>query len=115
MQWYVKVLQNYAVFNGRARRKEYWMFTLFNFLISFGIGVGLGVISAVIHSDLAPLSFIYSLAVLLPSYAVGVRRMHDTNHSGWWLLCPIYNLVLACTDGEPRGNQYGPDPKASYF
>ena len=57
------------------------------------------------------LDTIYSLAVFVPSIAVGVRRMHDVNKSGWYCLIPIYNLILACTEGTPGSNEYGPDPK----
>lgn len=105
MNWYLKVLKNYATFSGRARRKEYWMFILFNMIISFVFGF----IGGLAHFEL--LGTIYTLAVLIPSIAVGVRRMHDLGKSGWYLLIPIYNLVLACTDGEQGENAYGPDPK----
>jgi len=57
------------------------------------------------------LGSLYSLAMFLPAIAVGVRRMHDTGKSGWYLLIPIYNLILACTEGTPGRNEYGPDPK----
>ena len=57
--------------------------------------------------------YIYTLAVLIPSIAVGVRRMHDVGKSGWFLLIPIYNLILACTDGVNGDNEYGADPKAN--
>jgi len=103
--YYIHVLKNYATFNGRARRSEYWYFVLFNTIISFGIGFIGGLIS------FGLLSTIYSLAVLIPSIAVGVRRMHDVGKSGWFLLIPIYNLILALTDGEKGENQYGADPK----
>lgn len=108
MDWYVGVLKKYAEFNGRARRKEYWMFFLFSLIISMVITYGIGMVS----SSLAGiLSLVYSLGVLCPSIAVGVRRMHDTNHSGWWLLVPLVNLVFACTEGTPGPNEYGPNPK----
>jgi uncharacterized membrane protein YhaH (DUF805 family) len=103
--YYIHVLKNYATFNGRARRSEYWYFVLFNAIISFGIGFIGGLIS------FGLLGTIYSLAVLIPSIAVGVRRMHDVGKSGWFLLIPIYNLILALTDGEKGENQYGADPK----
>ncbi|MBI3519407.1 MAG: DUF805 domain-containing protein [Bacteroidetes bacterium] len=105
MNWYLKVLQNYATFSGRARRKEYWMFFLFNMIVSFILGM----VGALIKFEL--IGSLYSLAVLLPSIAVGVRRMHDVGKSGWFILIPIYNLILACTDGEQGENAYGPDPK----
>lgn len=103
--WYVIVLKKYAVFEGRARRSEYWYFTLVNILISIGLMfLGYSVGNEYLEN-------IYSLAVLVPSIAVGVRRMHDVGKSGWFLLIPIYNLILACTDGEVGNNEYGPDPK----
>lgn len=105
MKWYLLVLKNYANFNGRARRSEYWYFTLFNILISFAIGYIDGSFGTVY------LGTIYSLAVLVPSIAVAVRRMHDVNKSGWYCLIPIYNLILACTEGTVGPNDFGPDPK----
>jgi len=111
MNWYLEVLKKYAVFNGRARRKEYWMFALFNFIIMFVLEL-IGGGSKTTGSSSVP-SLIYQLAVLIPSIAVGVRRMHDTNHNGWWIICPIVNLVFAVTDGTQGENRYGPDPKAA--
>lgn len=105
MKWYFKVLSNYANFNGRASRSEYWYFVLFNLIIS---------IALMLVDDAMGLTFglenVYSLAVLLPSIAVGVRRMHDVDKSGWFLLIPIYNLILACTEGTQGSNRYGEDP-----
>lgn len=109
MNWYLQVLKQYATFTGRSRRKEYWMFFLFNLIISYGIifiSIGLEM------PGLAMLSTIYSLAVLIPALAVGVRRMHDAGKSGWYLLIPIYNLILACTDSEAGSNKWGPNPKS---
>jgi uncharacterized membrane protein YhaH (DUF805 family) len=108
MSWYLEVLKQYAVFGGRARRKEYWMFILFNVIIAFLLGFvealfgGPGIIAN-----------IYSLAVIIPSIAVGIRRMHDTDHSGWWILLPIVNLVFAVTEGTRIDNRFGSDPKAN--
>ena len=100
MHYYVKVLKQYADFNGRARRKEYWMFVLFNVIISTVLGL------------IFPLlSVIYYLAILIPTYAVLARRMHDVGKSGWYMLIPIYNLILACTDGDSGDNEYGSNPK----
>ena len=94
------------MFTGRARRQEYWFFALFNLIISFAIGFGEGLMgSPGIAGNL------YSLAVFLPGLAVGIRRMHDTDHSGWWILVPIVNLVFACSDGTRGSNRFGPDPK----
>lgn len=106
IQWYKKVVfENYANFNGRARRSEYWYFVLLNAIISFGLGFVFGLI------DMPLLANIYSLAVLVPSIAVAVRRMHDVGKSGWFVLIPIYNLILACTPGIVGENEYGSDPK----
>lgn len=105
MNYYLKVLQNYAVFEGRARRSEYWYFVLVNVLISFGLGFIGGMLGFELLTNL------YSLAVLVPSIAVAVRRMHDVGKSGWFILIPIYNLILAVTEGDKGPNEYGPDPK----
>jgi uncharacterized membrane protein YhaH (DUF805 family) len=106
------VLKNYAGFNGRARRTEYWMFVLINFVI----GIVLEIIGALIKTQI--IYYLYSLAVLIPSLAVGVRRLHDIGKSGWWLLIgliPIVGWILlivwAATPGQSGSNQYGPDPK----
>jgi uncharacterized membrane protein YhaH (DUF805 family) len=105
MRWYLKVLQNHANFNGRARRSEYWYFVLFNMIFSFSLAI------VRVYTTFTLLQGLYSLFVLLPSIAVGVRRMHDVGKSGWFLLIPIYNLVLACTEGMSGENKYGLDPK----
>jgi uncharacterized membrane protein YhaH (DUF805 family) len=106
MKWYLMVLKKYAVFNGRARRKEYWMFLLFNMIFSYAfMFFGLMVL------DIPQFSSIYSLAVLLPSLGVAIRRMHDVGKSGWFMLIPIYNIILAATDGDSGPNKYGDDPK----
>ncbi len=108
MNWYVGVLKKYAVFSGRARRTEYWMFILFNVIISIVLGVLEGLVGGP-----GILSTLYNLAVLIPAIAVGVRRMHDTDHSGWWLLLPIVNLIFALMEGTRAANRFGPDPKAA--
>ena len=107
MNYYLKVLLNYATFGGRARRSEYWYFILFNTIISFGLGFVGGLM------QVNWISNIYTLAVLIPSIAVAVRRMHDVGKSGWFVLVPIYNLILACTNGVQGDNEYGADPKAT--
>jgi len=113
MEWYLKVLRQYADFTGRARRKEYWMFTLVSGIIS----VVLAILDNVLTAGL--LGVLYSLAVLPPSVAVGARRLHDTGRSGWWLLIGIIPfsgwivlIVFLSTDGERQANGYGSDPKA---
>jgi uncharacterized membrane protein YhaH (DUF805 family) len=109
MKYYISVLSKYAIFSGRARRSEYWYFALFSvlaYLVCFTIDITLGTIY---------LNSIYRLVVFLPSIAVGVRRMHDVNKSGWYLLIPIYNLILAFTPGTQGHNDYGHDPKGEEF
>jgi uncharacterized membrane protein YhaH (DUF805 family) len=105
INWYLKVLKQYADFNGRARRAEYWYFFLGNLIVSIIIGFIAGAI------DVPILGTIYSLATFLPSIAVAVRRMHDQDKSGWYILIPIYNIILAATEGTKGPNQYGEDPK----
>jgi uncharacterized membrane protein YhaH (DUF805 family) len=119
MNWYLDVLRKYAEFGGRAKRKEYWMFILFNaifFSILMFIDRMLGTLSA--QGGIGLLSGLYLLAVLLPSIAVTVRRLHDTGRSGWWILIylipivgPIILLVFMLQDSTPGYNQHGPNPK----
>ena len=111
MNWYLEVLKKYATFDGRARRSEYWYFVLFSIIISLVLGYVDSMISGGDLYSTGILESIYSLAVLVPSIAVAIRRMHDVGKSGWFLLIPIYNLILACTEGEHGRNQYGADPK----
>jgi len=120
MNWYLKVLkEHYADFNGRARRKEYWMFVLFNFIISVVISIIFtGLAFAAESPALASIAYVYSLAVLIPGIAVSVRRLHDIGKSGWFLLIaliplvgPIWLLVLQCTDSVNGENQWGENPK----
>jgi uncharacterized membrane protein YhaH (DUF805 family) len=112
MNYYIEAFKKYVVFEGRSRRAEYWYFVLCNFIVS----VVLALIGGVIHTNI--LSTIYALAALLPSLAVGVRRLHDTQRSGWWLLLafiPIIGIIILivwlATDSKPGANQYGPNPK----
>ncbi|MEV5731925.1 DUF805 domain-containing protein [Streptomyces sp. NPDC014940] len=112
MHWYIDVLKKYAVFSGRARRQEYWMFFLFNIIIS----IVLAIVDAAIGSNV--LAGIYALATLLPGLGVAVRRLHDTGRSGWWILIgfiplvgAIILIVFLATEGKPETNQYGPNPK----
>lgn len=114
MNWYLEVMKKYAVFSGRARRKEYWMFFLFNVIISFAIGFVFGFIGGAIGigTSLSTLiNAIYSLVIFVPGIAVAVRRMHDIGRSGWWILFPFVNLVFLCLDSQPNENEYGRNPK----
>jgi uncharacterized membrane protein YhaH (DUF805 family) len=112
MNWYLAVLKKYAVFSGRARRKEYWMYVLFYVIFAVAaiiVDNVLGLASP--ETGYGPLYGILVLGHIIPSLAAGVRRMHDVGKSGWFLLIPIYSFVLACTDGDKGANEYGPDPK----
>jgi uncharacterized membrane protein YhaH (DUF805 family) len=121
MDWYLGVLKKYTVFKGRARRREYWNFVLFNIIIAivlaiidrltgtFSAGTGFGLLGG-----------LYGLAVLVPSLAVSVRRLHDTNRTGWWLLIGlipcigfIVLIIFMVQDSQAGENQYGPNPKAT--
>lgn len=120
MNWYIKVLKNYAVFSGRARRKEYWMFVLFHFIISFVLALIDNFIGTGYEAGGGIISSLYALAVFIPSLAVSVRRLHDIGKSGWWLLIGfipligiIWLLILHATDSDYGDNKYGPNPKAS--
>lgn len=105
IKYYLEVLKKFGVFRGRARRAEYWYFFLVNMIIS----IILTIIGTSI--DFVFLNTIYSVVVMVPSIAVGVRRMHDIGKSGWFLLIPFYNLILVCTAGDVGSNEYGVDPK----
>jgi uncharacterized membrane protein YhaH (DUF805 family) len=121
MSWYLLVLKKYAVFSGRARRKEYWYFFLFNLLITIVLLVIDGMAGTLIaEGGIGLLSSIYGLAVLIPFFAVAVRRLHDTDRSGWWLLIwlipligAIVILVFTVQDSKPGENQYGSNPKGA--
>ena len=119
MDWYMKVIKNYVGFSGRARRKEYWMFTLFNLIAAILIAVIDNVLGTTTATGIGMLGLLYALAILLPGLAVSVRRLHDTGRSGWWLLIAlvpllgaIVLLVFMVLDGNRGSNEYGPDPKA---
>lgn len=112
MNWYLKVIKNYATFAGRARRKEYWFFILFQILI----GLFLALIGWILGVGEA-LASIYALATFIPTVAVMVRRLHDINFSGWWALLsfiPIINIafiVLVCLNSTEGDNRFGGSPK----
>ncbi|MEX6426285.1 DUF805 domain-containing protein [Providencia manganoxydans] len=126
MNWYLKVIKNnYANFNGRARRKEYWMFNLINFIILFVLYLTVGLSTNSYTGEASGLGitaltlmFIYYVAVFIPSLAVTVRRLHDIDKSGWWYLISfipfgvLVILVFTCLDGTPSNNRFGSDPKA---
>lgn len=122
MYWYLKCWKQYVDFQGRARRKEYWIFTLINFIIYLLLYI-LAFSMMFDSSDIlfllaSIIFFLYTVATILPSIAVTVRRLHDTGRSGWWYLLnfiplvgSICLLVLLCLDSEPGENQWGKNPK----
>ena len=129
MDWYLKVMRQYADFSGRARRMEYWMFAVINLVITFVLaGVGIGIMAAMGSTDhagfgvlfLAPV-FLYALVIIIPSLAVTVRRLHDTGRSGWWyfiglvpVVGPIILLVFYFSASQPGPNAWGPNPKEPF-
>lgn len=144
MEWATLPLKKYAEFEGRSRRKEYWMYVL----LLIGIGLVIGIVEGILGltgmvGPYGPLSALFLLATLVPSLAVGVRRLHDTGRSGWWLLVGygpfllslvlmllgiaqfamilsvlalvgfVVLLVFMVMEGTRGPNEYGPDPKGS--
>ena len=122
MSWYLEVLKKYTVLDGRARRKEYWMFFLINLVIAVVLAIIDGLIGTFsTQAGVGLLEGLYSLAVLIPGIAVTVRRLHDTGRTGWWILISlipfiggIVLLIFMVLDSEPGANQYGANPKAGH-
>ncbi len=112
MKWFLKCLKQYADFKGRARRTEYWMFVLFCGLAGFVAGLLDSLLGIQVFT------YLLSLAILVPSLAVAVRRLHDIGKSGWYyflclipLIGTIWLIVLFCKDSQPGTNEWGPNPK----
>lgn len=122
MNYYFAAFRKYAVFKGRSTRSEYWYFTLFNIL---AVGV-FGLIDQLMgtfnfDAGYGPLSAIYTLAMILPSLGVSIRRLHDTGRSGWWFMItiiPVIGLLVfwyfALLDSDPNPNEYGESPSWKY-
>ena len=113
MKEYIDVLKKWKDFDGRARRREYWMFVLFMAIFAIVAGIIDGILGTV-----CVFVGLYYLAMLLPMIAVSVRRMHDIGKSGRWLFITfvpeigsLWNLFLTIQDGQPGSNQYGENPK----
>ena len=131
MSWYIQVLQKYAVFDGRARRKEYWMFFIINTIIfiiyililvfayALIVAVGRDVENVTPFYLVVAFGIIYYLGTFIPGIAVSARRLHDTDRSGWWILVGyvlpfiggIVLLFFFTLKGKEGENKYGPDPK----
>lgn len=113
MKEYIDVLKKWKDFDGRARRREYWMFVLFMAIFAIVVGIIDGILGTV-----CVFVGLYYLAMLLPMIAVSVRRMHDIGKSGWWLFITfvpvigsLWYLFLTIQDGQSGSNQYGENPK----
>jgi uncharacterized membrane protein YhaH (DUF805 family) len=113
-------LRRYAEFSGRSRRKEYWMFALGILIAAIVIGAIEGIIgiNTMVGGIYGPLTTLLLLGTLVPSIAVGIRRLHDTDRSGWWLLIALVPLIgslillyFYVSDGTNGPNRFGPDPK----
>ena len=120
MGWYIEALKKYAVFSGRSRRKEYWYFVLFSLIVSLVLSAIDALLGTFSSANVGLLGVIYGLAVLIPSIAVSVRRLHDIDRTGWWILIGlvpliggIVLLVFALLDSTPGSNRYGPNPKGA--
>ena len=118
MEWYIKVLKQFSDFETRARRKEYWMFTLFSVIISSILTLIDNNLGTAVNTGTGLLSGIYSLIILVPTLAVGVRRLHDVGKTGWMLLVAlipligvIWILILFCKDSHLEENKWGANPK----
>ncbi|APO96913.1 DUF805 domain-containing protein [Xanthomonas vesicatoria] len=127
MEWMLLPLKRYADFEGRSRRKEYWMFMLLQVIVLVVLGIMFGIAAAVMGGDNGPgplawvvgaIMAIFVLALIVPSIAVTVRRLHDQGKSGWFYLISFVPyvggfivLVFMCLEGTPGPNQYGESPK----
>lgn len=119
MNWYLKCWKQYADFSGRARRKEYWIFSLINYIIIFFLYIlQIVMIESTLWLIFPIIFFLYAVAVFLPGLAVNIRRLHDIGKSGWWYLIylipiigAIWLTILMCLDSEPGENQWGENPK----
>jgi uncharacterized membrane protein YhaH (DUF805 family) len=120
MEWMLMPFKRYAEFSGRSRRKEYWMFALFNIIVVIVLCIieGIAGLSGMVAGAYGPLTAVYGLAIIVPSIAVGIRRLHDTDRSGWWILIALVPLVgglillyFMILDGTKGANRFGEDPK----
>lgn len=118
MKYYLAVIKKYAQFTGRSNRPEYWYFVLFNLIFA----IAAAVVDNILGFNFAPLPYgiiyvLYGLFVFLPGLGAAVRRLHDINKSGWYILVAlipiagaIWLIVLLATKGTPGENRFGPDP-----
>ena len=95
-------LRKYVTFSGRASRSEFWWWYLFSILVNWAVQI-----VGTLVGETTIISLVVGLILLLPNLAVTVRRYHDSDHSGWWVVCPIYNIVLLFIKSTPGENKYG--------
>jgi uncharacterized membrane protein YhaH (DUF805 family) len=124
VDWMILPFMRYADFSGRSRRKEYWLFVLFNILVVISLLIVSGFLGMLSDDkdvgvgSVVLLLVVYSLATIVPSFAVQIRRLHDQDKSGWFVLLGlvpfggIVLLIFMLIEGTPGPNRYGPDPKA---
>ncbi|MFV0420533.1 MAG: DUF805 domain-containing protein [Dysgonomonas sp.] len=117
MEYFFSVIKkHYADFDSRIRRKDFWGFILVTtgvIITAFIIGFLFALISETLAQIMFFITGLFILAIMIPSLAICVRRVHDTGKNGWYILIPIYNIILYITEGEKGDNKYGPDPKAN--
>src|SRR5271166_3070188 len=118
MKWYLHALRNYAVFKGRARRREYWIFEMMNSAITLALFVLAVTLGKAGYPHFLSLPVLYIVATMIPSLSSLIRRLHDTNRGGWWLLIsmvpvvgPLILFAFTVTDSDPGENRFGPNPK----
>jgi len=118
MKWYLHALRKYAVIKGRARRREYWIFELMNSAIALALFVLAVKLGKAGYPYFLSLPFLYIVATMIPSLSSLIRRLHDTNRSGWWLLISMLPVVgplilfgITVTNSDPGENRFGPNPK----
>lgn len=120
MNWYVKVLKQFFDFIGRARRKEYWMFILFHVLALVAAAV-IDTVAGIGMPGMGPVYLVYALVTFIPGLGAAVRRLHDTDRSGWWILLSLIPLaglvvlVFLALEGSRGTNRFGADPKADGY
>ena len=124
MDWMLMPYRRYVDFSGRSQRKEYWMFYLFVVIVYFVLSLIMSMGAPTIDPATGQMSGggalatiglallgIFWLGTFIPALAVAIRRMHDQDRSGWWILVPIANIIFLFIDGTPGPNRFGPDPK----
>jgi uncharacterized membrane protein YhaH (DUF805 family) len=116
MNEFLKVVKNYVGFSGRAGRREYWMFVLVYMLIYIGLAILTAIMPNMLAKLLGLVTLVFAVGLLIPSIAVGVRRLHDSDHSGWWMLlmlvplAGLYVLYLLIIEGTSGSNRFGESP-----